>query len=1805
MAKKRRNKTCHKRQNNDCVDKAGGAFSRDMRCEEISESDLEGMKRWIETLTFESFTDALEFTFHQDTCKSECQRCCENKRFFSNANEGASPKNKISADSFGRAASIHSSGRKYSMSQDFDLLMEMISLQHPESISSVHLEGDEVDHCVKWRKFAKGRIESLCWFRWEDLDVKDREQPSSKLNLTPSQTNNDKMKDISPIKLQMKLKDPVGVKEENQILNHEKNQSIKEKMELPPDLLDVLTQAGVKRSTASLLETFNEVDELDEGTTLAVENQSDNTNCTKHDHFIVEVYRCSTENQSSSLSSTFDQQSADKELLLSTFFACDRGISLTQNCADFYSSSATSTRCRISPWEKTATNGTMKEMLIRTLRKASRGKFLNRSGIRRTPYCAPWFDPTKQWFSLPVYLSSRFEASLWDSYFKSQQNATNFETDEVQSLTHLLAGLSRDRIESVLAFAIGSTMKDVLLGNIHPLNRILQSQEGKQPPIADCIKNTVLWNIYLWNFTGCNITDFYGLIGAKSLDMLAWSSVVEWGTSRAKLKLLMANGIRDGLARNAEISLLKSISSEEILNFGVGVVSGVVAKAKKKKKKRIQKKVSPRNTSSDGNTGVVANFENEGNPSDESDDSPVVERILSLASTSADFDSRGNNSTRNIGEFYETETFDKSKEDNSFHKVGASFGNCVERKGEVPTTTISVNKCNVNSTVGSSQQQKIDTSLPHNSALSQRHRIMSRRDSLECGSLPSSGAKERMPSRNPTRRKGHGKTSDLKRSKSSGDDAIMRRKVSSAFVGGPPESSQKSLPKDPQSIHKRVSSSLDPHQLTPWGSSDCTPLLSQVSKGEASIFDGAPLCLSGALENWNSVASQHHSETSIITDLLRKNYKLSNDDTDPVTGASSTAASIASSRGGMQDPGLDIDTDNIKPSDKDADGTDSIPSDTNKSVHFKDAKVHMHECVGPALVEMPKPLLLRPPSSNILEFNELLQQENQPSTSRTCPDSPTSIDRSLTPSAPPTPPPQLSPILVSLADLGKLREEAASGEYRLKVEEATKPSNSPGSVPSAPLLVSIPKPALTPSWSRDDLRSIGERRKPHRRDKDDHFSMGHRQVDALLTYRNVVAQSAPRRPASLHSHDAKKKKCDEVRGIKSRSTASRTGTWAPGPEFPSLNSSVTSMPSCKEPIINKILHLDVACARSEGALESVDDASHCNVIPRVQADDTMTKDGATTISSVHSPAEAEQISTLKEERNAYRDICLTLGAENAKLRNLLASKACSPIYHPPLFSQDTSQYPPNTYDFQFEPSYKVTFHNIARPIVAMSDAGAQRGDLDSLAISEDGTDMHPSVIGASENQSTVPIHARGDSTGRRPSITGTYAESDISMEHTNFGGQESHALSGFRHIHHQDSFFGPMPLHGMQSRLSKDISNFMQALKTQLKKNEHRREWAVEQITKTVTALWPRAQIKMYGSHVTKLCLPSSDVDFVIRLPAVHKNAPAMAPGDLEGRNAINETNQKVLARKLKGESWLDQRSIKVIERTAVPVIKVSTKDSRSRVVQLDLSFDAKEHHGLEALDMIQNILEDTPMIRPLVLVLKQFLLDRGLLTAYTGGLSSYCLFLMVTRYCQEQAPSWNDCGSLLMGLLDFYGNFFDPRTTGISVRTRQYFSRSQDAQHDLNNPAQHFIEAPTWTSTHPYQFPDLTRRNSFTDRNKMPRFQPLNRYLTFQNGYQPHIPQQPPHHFPARSVHSGRPYTFDPIWVEDPLNPGNNVGRNAFRIFQVLVSLPRTNSFIRLNATFSADAFVDCKKESLLRRSQSTCCSARMGYQFYTRFRR
>lgn len=728
--------------------------------------------------------------------------------------------------------------------------------------------------------------------------------------------------------------------------------------------------------------------------------------------------------------------------------------------------------------------------------------------------------------------------------------------------------------------------------------------------------------------------------------------------------------------------------------------------------------------------------------------------------------------------------------------------------------------------------------------------------------------------------------------------------------------------------------------------------------------------------------------------------------------------------------------------------------------------------------------------------------------------------RSPSPQAPLTPPPTLSPILVSLADLRDLKSRLSLTPPRLSKSTSATKARSFSAVAASGSLPSSPTPGqentLNLSWSRDDLRIPSfrddQRIKPRRRIPQSQRSVSESQP----SYRAIAVKSLAKPIASSKavSHDFRSQVFSQVRRDSVRDSS----------------------------------------ARSETAVEGRSEDQHWHHEFRRSEDfdgKSVTKDETTTIMSALSNREPEEVAILREERNTYRDMCLTLGAEVAKLRVMLSAQQAVPLTVPVDYQDgyNTSLYRPSSFDPH---GMRPFFHGIKRGqrLGPMSDAGGHRGGDYESQISED------------DGFETIP-KARVEMM-RQMSSSATIAGSDVSVD---FNNSNSALQSGPMSVM---PVYDSVPPHGLQSRLTEDIIRFLNSTTLQLKNQGGRRRTAVDRFGSLVTAIWPRAQVKLYGSHVSGLCLPSSDLDFVVCLPAVHKKAPALAPGVLEGRNAINESSQKVLARELKGESWIDPRSIKLIERTVVPVIKVSTKDSRARVLQLDISFDSPEHHGLEANAMVTLIMEDLPLIRPLVLILKQFLLDRGLLTAYTGGVSSYCLFLMVARYLQEQPRSVGDCGSLLMGFLDFFGNHFDPRTTGISVRRRQYFSRSN------NYPAGTFPtveQAPIWTA--PMQHTpqhinvpspvsagphDFSRRNSFSSDtgsvdggrrgHRPPRFQASpassHRYIS------PNKVPIPVVNTTDNSFGHGRPFTFDPLFVEDPLSSGNNVGRNAFRIFSV-----------------------------------------------------
>jgi DNA polymerase sigma len=298
----------------------------------------------------------------------------------------------------------------------------------------------------------------------------------------------------------------------------------------------------------------------------------------------------------------------------------------------------------------------------------------------------------------------------------------------------------------------------------------------------------------------------------------------------------------------------------------------------------------------------------------------------------------------------------------------------------------------------------------------------------------------------------------------------------------------------------------------------------------------------------------------------------------------------------------------------------------------------------------------------------------------------------------------------------------------------------------------------------------------------------------------------------------------------------------------------------------------------------------------------------------------------------------------------------------------------------------------------------------------------------------------------------------------------------------------------------------------------------------------------------------------VICLPKVHWEAGPEAPGVLEGRNAIKETWQQNLARYLQKESWVQPNSIKVIGNTAIPLLKLranteSSPDIGGRTLSLDVSFEGQGHKGLEANKYICALMVNHPTLRPLMLVLKYYLTKKSLGESFTGGLSSYALLLLMARFLQETtstASSSNcftesvcDIGAQLLGFLCFFGGKFDPRQTGISVKRRCFFSRA------IYGPV---VQA----SYHPAESMDSdSYRRQSTNYHSRSVHSSVSSATYLQMASTSSTPTQaPPHQMLHASFGHPRvpfvPFKFDPLFIEDPLERRNNVGRNCFRVFQV-----------------------------------------------------
>ena len=193
-------------------------------------------------------------------------------------------------------------------------------------------------------------------------------------------------------------------------------------------------------------------------------------------------------------------------------------------------------------------------------------------------------------------------------------------------------------------------------------------------------------------------------------------------------------------------------------------------------------------------------------------------------------------------------------------------------------------------------------------------------------------------------------------------------------------------------------------------------------------------------------------------------------------------------------------------------------------------------------------------------------------------------------------------------------------------------------------------------------------------------------------------------------------------------------------------------------------------------------------------------------------------------------------------------------------------------------------------------------------------------------------------------------------------------------------------------------------------------------------------QLKMYGSRATKLCLPWSDIDYVISSNKTIHFEPLKKLYEY-----LLEIYDKFFS------------DMKYIAGASIPVLKIFTNDEYHKI-SLDISIENPEHHGEECVNYIKQKIKEYEVLTPLTLALKTILQKACLNDPYVGGLSSYGVILLIIHFLNVQQKKGNDIsikslGKLFYDILYYYGSEYDitnPIIVGENENTEKIISIHQ-----------------------------------------------------------------------------------------------------------------------------------------------------------------
>uniref|UniRef100_A0A7M4F9N6 Terminal nucleotidyltransferase 4A n=1 Tax=Crocodylus porosus TaxID=8502 RepID=A0A7M4F9N6_CROPO len=224
------------------------------------------------------------------------------------------------------------------------------------------------------------------------------------------------------------------------------------------------------------------------------------------------------------------------------------------------------------------------------------------------------------------------------------------------------------------------------------------------------------------------------------------------------------------------------------------------------------------------------------------------------------------------------------------------------------------------------------------------------------------------------------------------------------------------------------------------------------------------------------------------------------------------------------------------------------------------------------------------------------------------------------------------------------------------------------------------------------------------------------------------------------------------------------------------------------------------------------------------------------------------------------------------------------------------------------------------------------------------------------------------------------------------------------------------------------------------------RKEVVKRIETVIKDLWPTADT--FLAFIVFCCIPfliSSDIDLVVF-------------GKWE------RPPLQMLEQALRKHNVAEPYSIKVLDKATVPIIKLTDQETE---VKVDISFNVET--GVKAARFIKEYMKKYSLLPYLILVLKQFLLQRDLNEVFTGGISSYSLILMAISFLQlhpriDARRADENLGMLLIEFFELYGRNFNYLKTGIRIKNGGAYIAKEEIMKAMTNgyrPSMLCIEDP------------------------------------------------------------------------------------------------------------------------------------------------